>query len=112
MTADRTDADNFHLRGGYLSPRRYLSYYEQIRLLREMGAYSVLEIGIGNGIFRFIATRMGYYVRSVDIEGSLDPDIVASLIYSLPVRENSFDLTVAFQVLEHLPFIYLSCFLY
>jgi hypothetical protein len=90
----------------YDDPRRWMSYWYQIRAALALRPRRVLEIGSGSGVFRSYLTNVGVDVRSVDIDDSRRPDWVGSvteLDQVVPASEK-FDIVAAFQVLEHLPF--------
>jgi len=86
---------------------RFISYWHQIdEVLKLSGGgqnKSILEIGPGNKFLTDYLRKCGLAVRCVDIDQANSPDCVSSA-QNLPVRDDSFDLVVAFQVLEHLPF--------
>jgi SAM-dependent methyltransferase len=82
---------------------RFPSYWHQIQEVLIRHPSRVLEIGSGNGFVSSYLRRAGIRVVSADIDASLGPDLVAS-VRDLPFRERSFDIVIAYQVLEHLPF--------
>ncbi|MDI6813414.1 MAG: methyltransferase domain-containing protein [Deltaproteobacteria bacterium] len=82
---------------------RFPSYWHQIREVLIRKPSRVLEIGTGNGFVSSYLRRVGIEVVSVDIDASLGPDLTAS-VTSLPFKEGIFDVVIAYQVLEHLPF--------
>lgn len=82
---------------------RFPSYWHQIQEILIRQPSQVLEIGVGNGFVSSYLRRAGIKVVSVDIDSSLYPEIVAS-VTRLPFRKFVFDIVVAYQVLEHLPF--------
>ena len=47
----------------------------------------------------------GYHVTTVDIDLLKAPDVVGNVL-NLPFREDTFDVAVCFEVLEHLPYRY------
>jgi SAM-dependent methyltransferase len=79
------------------------SYAEQIALVTSCAPSSILEIGAGNGFVSRALRAYGIPVTTVDIDPELKPDLVGSLL-DLPVSAASYDLVMACQVLEHLPF--------
>ena len=89
---------------GYITKDRWNNYFYQVDGVRFFdGAESVLEIGVGNKIVSDALNKLGLEVKTLDIDGELDPDIVASAD-NMPVEDKSFDVVVACEILEHLPF--------
>jgi len=87
----------------YDHKRRWVHYWYQINQVFELQPKEVLEIGIGNGLVsNYLRTRQ-VRVTTLDIDENLKPDIVASVL-NIPLKDNSFDLVLAAEVLEHLPF--------
>lgn len=93
---------------GYLDENRMLSYYHQINLVRKVSSLiskeklSILEIGIGNGIVRDILGSLGHRVKTLDIDSSLNPDVVATLP-NIKLKEK-YDCILCCEVLEHIKF--------
>lgn len=87
----------------YVDIRRWASYWHQVQETLSLRPQSVLEIGVGTGLFRAILQTLHCPVESVDINAALRPDHVAS-VTALPLPDDSFSAVVAFQVLEHLPY--------
>lgn len=89
----------------YNDAKRFASYFHQLDLALELEPQSVLEIGKGNGILtRFFKEKLGYSnAISVDIDAELEPDYVRD-VRELDLQENSFDLVLAYEILEHVPF--------
>jgi SAM-dependent methyltransferase len=77
---------------------------EQLRMISYLKPRSVLEIGVGKGLLKkFLEPFPGVSHTSVDIDASLNPDYVGSIL-NLPFKNKSFDLTICCEVLEHLLF--------
>lgn len=87
----------------YITRYRWSSLWHQLSEMIKLEPKRILEVGPGSNIFKAVATELGYTVQTADIDPDLDPDHICSLT-NLPFDNDSFDLTCAFQVLEHLPF--------
>lgn len=85
----------------YFSQDRWANYWYQINILRGLRGQSILEIGIGNGLVADVLKKLGFSVKTVDIDPELKPDAVGSLA-SLPFADGSFAVVLAAEVLEHL----------
>lgn len=88
---------------GYLKPKRWAALYEQIATVVGLKPEKVAEIGPGPGIFTHTVRQQGIDVVTVDIDESTEPDVIGS-VRELPFEDDSHDIAVAFQVLEHLPY--------
>jgi ubiquinone/menaquinone biosynthesis C-methylase UbiE len=62
-----------------------------------------LEIGIGNGFVAGFLRNAGFEISTMDIDPELKPTIIGSVI-NIPVPDNSFDVVLCCQLLEHLPY--------
>lgn len=83
---------------------RFVSYFWQFKKVLGLNPESILEVGVGDGVFGdFVKRNTSIYYQSVDIAEDLKPDILGS-VTALPVPDNSYDITCAFEVLEHIPF--------
>ena len=85
---------------------RFISYFYQVDLVTShvgSPADKILEIGVGNGLVSDHLKKMGLSVTTCDFDETLKPDIVAD-IRELPFPDNGFDVVMAFEVLEHIPF--------
>ncbi len=87
----------------YESKSRFISYYRQISEVMRFKPQSVCEVGIGNGLVSDYLRKQGPSVTTVDINKGLSPDVVAS-VTTLPFANESFDVVLCAEVLEHLPY--------
>lgn len=88
----------------YAHPGRFVSYYHQIAEVLTLNPESILEIGVGDGVFRdYIKNNTGVSYTSIDVAEDLHPDVVGE-VTKLPFQNNVFDVVCAFEVLEHIPF--------
>ncbi len=88
----------------YLGPDRWGSYWYQLCTVLKLSPKSIVEIGAGDHVFgNYVRTNTDIIYRSCDIAEDLHPDIVGS-VDALPLPNDSVDVMVAFEVLEHLPF--------
>lgn len=86
----------------YDGRERFASYWSQIDFIRSHKPVRMLEIGIGSGFLAHYLRRAGIEVITLDIDRALAPSVLAALPH-LPFRAAAFDLVVAFEVLEHIP---------
>ena len=93
----------YYTRRRYESFPRFVSYRNQIEIIRSLEPNDMLEVGIGSGFVKDYLRSSGYSVTTADHDKVLGPDIVCD-IRDIPVKDNSFDLVVAFEILEHLPY--------
>ena len=94
-----------HYGAEYLTRDRWLSYVEQVSLLKDMIPRRVAEVGIGPGVVGTMieSNYPGCQYFSVDLESSLSPDICAS-VTALPFQQGALDAIFCCQVLEHIPY--------
>ena len=98
----QVDTDHYDA-AAYNDKPRYYSYVEQIVETGNLKPTSVVEIGIGNGFTTRGLRDLGIAVTTVDFDATLCPDFVAS-VCSIPLPSGSTDVSLCFEVLEHLPF--------
>ncbi|MBU0580165.1 MAG: methyltransferase domain-containing protein [Candidatus Margulisbacteria bacterium] len=87
----------------YVSLDRWVSYFHQINEVSKLNLENLLIIGKGDGIVGEILIKQRKKVKTLDMDSDLKPDIVAS-VEKMPLDENSFDIILCAEVLEHLPF--------
>lgn len=85
----------------YLS--RWVSYWYQISEVLKLEPDNLLIIGVGDGIVADILKRNIPEVKTLDIDKKLGPDIVSS-VNDMSLGNDSFDVILCAEVLEHLPF--------
>jgi len=86
-----------------------MTYYRQIDINRfryiatlfPIGISTILDIGARDNQFKGIMEMDGYSVTSLDIDPQ-ETLMVKGTITSLPFKDNTFDITTAFETLEHL----------
>jgi len=88
--------------GKYDDLKRFISYYYQIDLVKKLNPYKILEIGVGNKTVSNYLRQNGFNIDTCDFNINLKPDCVAD-IRSLPFKNDSYDLLIACEILEHIP---------
>ena len=87
----------------YDSKERFISYWHQINEVIALKPKKVLEIGIGNGFVYNYLKEKGIKIKTLDIDKNLNPDAAGSVL-GIPFIDESFDVVVCCEVLEHLPY--------
>ena len=82
---------------------RFISYFHQIDLLKQLNVKKVLEIGVGNFTVSNYLKQYGYKLTTCDYDKTLNPDYVAD-VRKLPFKDGSYDAVLCYEVLEHIPF--------
>jgi len=95
--------DKIYYSSKYDDLSRFISYFYQIDLVRSFKPNKILEIGIGNKTVSDYLKKHEFNIDTCDIDKKLKPDFIAD-IKKLPFKENSYDLVLSCEVLEHLPF--------
>ena len=85
--------------------RRWVSYWYQIQEVLKLQPKKFLEVGVGNKTVSTYLQNRGLDVTTVDIDPELNPDVVCDVReLSKQFKEDSFDVVLCAEVLEHLPF--------
>lgn len=87
----------------YEDKNRWMSYWHQIKEVSDFRPENVLVVGKGSGLVPEYLKLKGIKTITVDIDESLNPDVIASVLKML-FRDNEFDVVLCAQVLEHLPY--------
>lgn len=87
----------------YQKKERFINYWAQINEVLEFNPESVLEVGIGSKTVYNILKDCVPEVVGLDINVSLRPDVVGS-VEKIPFADKKFDVVLAAEILEHLPF--------
>lgn len=90
-----------YFRDSYFTHDRWASYWYQISRIKGLNINTVLEIGVGNGIVAGTFKKFGMAVTSLDIDPALQPDVVGS-VTQMPLSDETFDLVLAAEILEHI----------
>lgn len=92
-----------YFKKNYDTQQRFNSYWRQIDLVFSFKPTSVLVIGKGNGLIDWYLKRTIDRVVSLDIDESLEPDVVGD-VRKMPFKDDEFDIVLCAEVLEHLPY--------
>ncbi len=87
----------------YMDKGRWNSIWHQLDEIARLNPQRVLEIGPGPGLFKQVAQLFNVHVETLDLDPELKPDHLGSAT-SLPFSDRTFDVTCAFQMLEHIPY--------
>lgn len=97
----------FYFNSTYLRKERLQAYLDQIELLRKFATTEdkILEVGKGTGfLVDFFEKYHDTQIDTLDINPDLQADITDDIINPAKLKENSYDLVLAFEVLEHMEF--------
>ncbi|MFQ6049626.1 MAG: class I SAM-dependent methyltransferase [Candidatus Paceibacterales bacterium] len=87
----------------YDSKSRWISYWHQINEVLNLESKNILEIGVGNKTVSDCLKNQGIEVVTLDIDEKLNPDVIGNAL-EIPFPDNTFDVILCAEVLEHLPF--------
>ncbi len=89
---------------GYVDFDRWASYFYQLREVISLAPKNMLEVGVGDNVVgSYLENNFKIKYTSVDIDPNLSPSVVSG-IDNLPFGDNYFEIVLACEVLEHLPF--------
>ena len=96
--------DHYHYEF-YDNVERFIDYYFQKNSIIKLNDKidKILEVGIGNKTLTNYLKEFGFSVTTCDFAKDLKPDKVAD-VRKLPFDDKEFDVSVGFEVLEHIPF--------
>lgn len=99
----QVDAAKHYRSKKYDSLERFISYYYQIDEARQLSIDSILEIGIGGEVVSNYLKSIGKKVTTCDFDKQTGADIISD-IRDIKTEDNTFDLVMACQILEHIPY--------
>lgn len=98
--------------GEYLQRKQFDALVSQIVAVTKLKPRTVLEVGPGNGFVTNFLRSSGIKVTTFDINQNLRPDVLGNLLeIQEHFKENTFDLVLCAEVLEHLPYKYFEAIL-
>lgn len=105
------EAKAHYLNERYMRRERLLAYIDQISLVTRYAEPqdAILEVGKGNGyLSHFLNSYLGHAVTTLDISPELEPDICADITSPDFELNQIYDISLCFEVFEHLPWETLS----
>ncbi|MFA6536515.1 MAG: methyltransferase domain-containing protein [Candidatus Paceibacterota bacterium] len=90
---------------------RWIHYYNQIRAVaneikfrgKDLKSFRVLEVGPSHGQVTSYLKKFGVDTTTIDNKKEYSPDVLGS-VYEMPFPDNSFDMILICEVLEHMPY--------
>ena len=100
------DSGIYHSREKYMTVERWSTYALAISEIMKINPKKILEIGPGNGIVTSILKKIGFEVKTLDFDSSLNPDFVFDVSNDsiLDLKQYDFDLILASEVFEHIKY--------
>ncbi len=91
---------------------RWNHYFNQIRAVADtikkgggdISAFSMLEVGPSHGLVTGYLRKFGVTITTLDFKPEYSPNVVGD-VRAMPFPDNSFDMSIACEVLEHMPFV-------
>ncbi len=103
MSNFKIQVDKDHYKKEYNSVPKFISYFYQIDITEQLKPKRILEIGVGNGIVSNYFKTNYNNIDTCDFEKKLNPDFCAD-IRNMPIKSSQYDLVMACEVLEHMPY--------
>lgn len=104
MKYDKKIEKEHYLNRSYLNMGRWSSYWYQINEILDLKISSILEVGPGNNIVRYVLEQLGYEIKTLDIDEKINPDFIDDILNPKKINNFEFDLVLACQILEHLQY--------
>jgi len=86
----------------------WFRYYYLVKDVIRLGGKNILEIGTGSGLVKNCLGTLVNNFKILDINPNLSPDFLGDVRIYNKKLENNFDIVIAADVLEHMPFYDLS----
>lgn len=86
----------------------WFRYYYLVKDVIRLGGKNILEIGTGSGLVKNCLGTLVNNFKILDINPNLNPDFLGDVRIYNKKLENNFDIIIAADVLEHMPFYDLS----
>lgn len=103
LNEEKINLDFYH-DAGYFSDVHLSNLSFQLNYLFPFKNCRILEIGKGNGFVSNFLKSSGFNVITFDINSALNPDVLGNLKeLDKHFAENSFDMVLCSEVLEHIP---------
>lgn len=88
----------------HISRKRWMRYLYLAENILKLEPKNVLDVGAGKSFLsKYLKAEEHISTTTFDIDKNNNPDVVGSVI-NMPFEDDSFDVVVASEVLEHLPF--------
>jgi len=108
----KKQVDKEHYHSTYDSLERFVSYYNQKKLVLEAiekidshkSNIKILEIGRGTGFLSSYLKSFDLNIKTLDIAADLKPDYVGNLLNAESLPKEKFEIVCCFEVLEHIKF--------
>jgi SAM-dependent methyltransferase len=101
VSEPQIDASIYRSRA-YLTKERICSFWYQFDEVLALEPADVLEVGPGPGMVTRWLREAGFVVSTLDFDEDVEPDVLGS-VTSIPLPDESVDVALCAQVLEHLP---------